>query len=849
MMAEGVFGNAGRMLAVMAALMAGSVWAEVLRADFLASRGEWVVGEEVRLRDLTPEVGAQAQRTWTVSGPEAVTGEGEVFSFRPRTPGVYDVALRVREGSREGTVERKACLTVLGSQAEATAHFFGAHRALLTATYDKPFPEQAYLSRHAPLTPYLGNGDVGVQAFTEEDCLTLKVSKVDFVSDGRWQRFTNGPAPTALPIGWVRLRVGSPKRPERFAFRMQQLDNALWMRSGTEAPVEVVTWMAPEENLVVAEVSTDSEAPVSVTLETEADGRNSDYAAESFVVGDIVQATRRTKTQGARWVCRAGISTRVLGATVVPPKPGEKATTFAVRRGERVLVVAVVSGGGKGDDARLPEALRRLKALTPGAVAATRAAKEAWWREMWARGYAQTHRPLLDRHLLSSIYLLASATTPHSPACCGMYGVWNMDDLMNYHGDMHFNYNSQGGFYAAFSSNRPELALPYYESLERMIPEGRRRAREEMGKVHPSLKGKRCRGILFPVSALGIGEMYCSYWQQTVNAAWSAPLFVWQYEYTLDENFLRHRAYPYLKACGDFYEDYLTKEPFGESYRYSIMTAAHEGSWNKNPPSDICFVEFIFAHLLRYSELLGIDAERRALWQDILTHLPEYKVIHPKDAAAPVYAKDEDGWNLPNHMLQLHALYPCETLHLKSAPERVEIAKNTLQYYGVTRNGFTGCMNTAGLSGFVQGARVGFSPETLVEKMEDLARTAKPNFLITDGHHCLEKTALVEAIHSMMLQSVEGELMLFPAWLKTPASFTTLRAKGAFLVSADTDGIEPYNVRIHSERGAPCALRAPWPGKRITVTCEGAPVPVTQKGATFTFPTAPGKTYHIAPQP
>ena len=41
-----------------------------------------------------------------------------------------------------------------------------------------------------------------------------------------------------------------------FAFRMRRLDNVPWMRSGTEAPVGVATWRAPEENLVVGQSQT-----------------------------------------------------------------------------------------------------------------------------------------------------------------------------------------------------------------------------------------------------------------------------------------------------------------------------------------------------------------------------------------------------------------------------------------------------------------------------------------------------------------------------------------------------------------------------------------------------------------
>ena len=61
---------------------------------------------------------------------------------------------------------------------------------------------------------------------------------------------------------------------------------------------------------------------------------------------------------------------------------------------------------------------------------------------------------------------------------------------------------------------------------------------------------------------------------------------------TGDMEFLRDRAYPYL-----------------------------------NPPSDVAFVDLTFRLLLRYSELLNVDADRRALWRDIQAHLPQYKVI------------------------------------------------------------------------------------------------------------------------------------------------------------------------------------------------------------------------------
>lgn len=53
----------------------------------------------------------------------------------------------------------------------------------------------------------MGNGDVGVVAFTSDNSQTLKISKVDFVTDG-WTDWA-GSGPAALPIGGVNITVNS----------------------------------------------------------------------------------------------------------------------------------------------------------------------------------------------------------------------------------------------------------------------------------------------------------------------------------------------------------------------------------------------------------------------------------------------------------------------------------------------------------------------------------------------------------------------------------------------------------------------------------------------------------------
>ena len=82
----------------------------------------------------------------------------------------------------------------------------------------------------------------------------------------------------------------------------------------------------------------------------------------------------------------------------------------------------------------------------------------------------------------------------------------------------------------------------------------------------------------------------------------------------------------------------------------------------------------------------------------------------------------------------------------------------------------------------------------------------------------------------MMLQSVDDILYLYPCWIKKPARFVRLRAKGAFIVSADYDGQEVSGLKIYSEQGNPCKICNPWQGSKVSVKLNGKPVSTAMNG-------------------
>ena len=79
-------------------------------------------------------------------------------------------------------------------------------------------------------------------------------------------------------------------------------------------------------------------------------------------------------------------------------------------------------------------------------------------------------------------------------------------------------------------------------------------------------------------------------------------------------------------------------------------------------------------------------------------------------------------------------------------------------------------------------------------------------------------------LQEMMLQSHENVLRFFRCWpkkIEPNAGFRDLWAHGAFRCSAALKDGVVSDVRIVSEKGRPCVVENPWPGKTVRVIRNG----------------------------
>ena len=508
---------------------------------------------------------------------------------------------------------------------------------------------------------------------------------------------------------------------------------------------------------------------------------------------------------------------------------GASGLDFTVKPGETVTVATAILSDLDAKDF-LPAARKLVAGLTPSEVAALESRHRAWWSAFWARSFIEIPDKEIEKRWYGALYVMGSCSRAGKVAP-GLWGNWLTTDNPNWHGDFHLNYNFQAPFYMVYSANHADLSLPFYQAVWESIPNG-----QAMAKRHG------WKGVHFPVCIGPWGlhpENPDGDWGQRSDAAYVALNFIWYWQYTQDQAWLKHTGYPYLREVAEFWDDYLKLE----NGRYIIYNdSIHEGSGkDMNPILTLGLLRTLYKNMITMSSDLGADAGKYAKWRDILDKLSAFPL--QERGGKTVFRFTEKGmdWNDGN-TLGIQHIFPSGAIGLDSDSKLLEISRNMIDemHRWADYNGFS--------SWFTACARIGYDPKVILAKLrEECDKHSFPNLLLYYGGGGIESCGGFLAINEMLLQSYEGVLRFFPCWPKDQdARFGNLRAVGAFVVSAELKNGVVAGVRIVSEKGRACTVQNPWPGKTVLVTRNGISAE-SLAGNRFTFRTALGEELRFSP--
>ena len=205
------------------------------------------------------------------------------------------------------------------------------------------------------------------------------------------------------------------------------------------------------------------------------------------------------------------------------------------------------------------------------------------------------------------------------------------------------------------------------------------------------------------------------------------------------------------------------------------------------------------------------------------------------------------------------AIWPTDEIGATQTADAVLLARAKQTVYALNKYTRTPWANTNNFClSWPPAVRVsdrGDAAELIPSFAHAIASATGNNGCVHDQGGMLENIGATQAINDMLLQSHGGRMRFFPVWNASAlgaASFSTLRAYGAFLVSGAIGAsgtVAP--VAIESELGGDAVFESPWGGSgsaapKVT-DAAGAAVPTAALSpGVFSFASEAGGKYTLS---
>lgn len=699
----------------------------------------------------------------------------------------------------------------------------GLHFTEPAATWDEAFP--------------LGNGLLGALVWGDGAPLNISLDRTDlwdlrpvpeyysenysyalmrqWEEEGRYEELIalydepyHRPAPTKIPAGRIQLTL-----PEAPAFIEGRLD----IRNGVaevkfEGGVTVRVWVHAEEAIGFIEIQGCPDAALELKAPAFA-GTEDDTPSKGFVMGELSQLgypppEKKGDSQYSAFTQEGWGGFNFAAHVCTRPS----ATGL-------LAAWSIASSFESGPPAQL--ARERAEAALD-ALEALRASHDAWWQAYWDKGRIQVPNAAIERQWYLDMYKFGAAARRTAPPIT-LQGPWTADDgkLPPWKGDYHHDLNTQLSYWPCYSGNRLEEGLGFLDWLW----EHRGNAEDWTRRFFDM------PGLNVPMTTdLELKQMggWRQYTHSATTAAWLAHHFYLHWQYSQDRAFLEERAYPWLEATAVFLEA-VTNERDAAGLRTLPLSSSPEINDNRPEawfPSitnyDNALIRWTFEKTAELAEELQ-KADKAEHWRTVLSEMPPIALDasgallvaegHPLDASHRHFS----------HLMAFHPLGLIDRSQGEAALRTIRATMADLERLGTdwwTGYSFSWQASLAARAG--DGATAARALELFAEA-----------FVLPSSFHCngdqsgkgyskftyrpftLEGNfAFPAGVNEMLLQSHTGVIEVFPALPETwkNASFSTLRAAGAHLVSAElADGVVT-RVEIVSETGAVPTVRCPWTG-------------------------------------
>lgn len=502
-----------------------------------------------------------------------------------------------------------------------------------------------------------------------------------------------------------------------------------------------------------------------------------------------------------------------------------------------------------------------------------------WWSDFWSKSYVYIPAQQdFEKRRNYYLYLAAISNRGNYPSKYNG-GIWIGEGDRRDWGSWYWNWNQDSLYLPFYQANHAELMEPYFkmrescfgqyevaaeqlwgsegifigetsgilgwETLPDDIAEDLREYYAGTGELTSELEAfaSKKNSYLVPwnykISFSGTSVSWVSH--TMVATQETAEHFWMKYCYDKDVDWLREHAYPFIKGAAEFYRNYygFVLEDDGKYHFYRTNLHEHIGG-GKDVIDDLSLARGTFAVAIKASEILGVDEDLRAEWQDRLDNLADYPLVTDEGAIAyaspdafdgnvwaqglepSYYLRGLEGTESPKFkMIEKYDVLNMETRDQNKDEGQWETAINTyLSSPGYQNQYWEQLEDKNGSSRFlIDAAKLGRADDlTIMFPTQYQAFHDTPNWLYNEGDyysaegHGTFAAALQQAL-SQSLAPLPGEdpvIRVFPAWPEAWDAKYKLAAQNGFTVSSSMTRGQVEYVEIESTAGETCLIRNPW---------------------------------------
>lgn len=421
-----------------------------------------------------------------------------------------------------------------------------------------------------------------------------------------------------------------------------------------------------------------------------------------------------------------------------------------------------------------------------------------------------------------------------------LQGLWaNTVGLATpWRGDYHLNINVEMNHWIAGPGNLAELQRPLSDYTARLVPSGRRTARDFYGT------GGWCAHVLANAWNFTAPSEDPSWGATNTGGAWLA-LHLWErFRFDCDTAALR-RSYPVMRGAAEFFLDNLIAEP---SHGYAVTaptTSPENGFYDESrervtyvcmgSTMDVQIVRELFGAVAEAASILATDEAFAARLQQTAATLPPHRVSEA--GYLMEWLEDYEEMDVHHrHVSHLFGLYPGSQLTRRRTPELLDACRATLDRRGDDGTGWSRAWKICFWARLGDGDRAGkllaslLQPALAPGRAGDGAGTypnlfcAHPPFQI-DGNF-----GGAAGIAEMLLQSHDDCVEVLPAvpaaW--ADGSYRGVRARGGVTVDCRWCGGAVREVVLRADADRTVRLVVPGHPEVGAVVCPaGVPVRLT----------------------